>query len=97
MFIPGLDEVGKDGKIVKTNIFDLLSPPNAPNFKIDRMETMEVEKGNVSTLQTMFNVLKVFLGIGIMTTPASFKLVGLVGGSVLICIIGVVACYTMML
>jgi len=45
----------------------------------------------------MFNMLKVFIGIGILATPASFGQIGLVGGTLGMILIGVVAAYTMML
>ena len=45
----------------------------------------------------MFNMLKVFIGIGILATPASFGQIGLVGGTLGMIMIGIVAAYTMML
>ena len=45
----------------------------------------------------MFNMLKVFIGIGILATPASFGQIGLVGGTLGMIMIGIVATYTMML
>ena len=45
----------------------------------------------------MFNMLKVFIGIGILATPASFGQIGLVGGTLGMILIGIVAAYTMML
>ena len=45
----------------------------------------------------MFNMLKVFIGIGILATPASFGQIGLVGGTFGMILIGIVATYTMML
>ena len=42
-------------------------------------------------------MLKVFIGIGILATPASFGQVGIVGGCVGMAIIGVIATYTMKL
>ena len=53
--------------------------------------------GDVGTLQASFNMMKVFVGIGILATPASFGQVGLVGGFVGMIIIGVIAKYTMQL
>lgn len=53
--------------------------------------------GNVGTFQTGFNMLKVFVGIGILATPASFMQVGIVGGCVGMVFIGIVAMYTMKL
>ena len=40
-------------------------------------------------------MLKVFVGIGILATPASFGHVGLVGGVLGMILIGVIATYTM--
>ena len=45
----------------------------------------------------MFNMLKVFIGIGILATPASFGQIGLIGGTVGMVVIGIIATYTMML
>ena len=42
-------------------------------------------------------MLKVFMGIGILATPASFQLVGIVGGFVGMTIIGSLNMYTMKL
>lgn len=42
-------------------------------------------------------MLKVFVGIGILATPASFMNVGIVGGVVGMVFIGCIATYTMML
>ena len=53
--------------------------------------------GDVGTLQAFFNMIKVFVGIGILATPASFKLIGVVGGSVGMIIVGLLATYTMKL
>jgi amino acid permease len=42
-------------------------------------------------------MMKVFIGIGILATPASFGKVGLVGGVVGMIGIGIIATYTMQL
>ena len=42
-------------------------------------------------------MLKVFIGIGILATPASFMNIGIVGGCVGMIAIGIVATYTMQL
>lgn len=53
--------------------------------------------GPVGTLQTCFNMLKIFLGIGILATPETFKKIGLVGGVLGLILIGLLNGYTMML
>ena len=40
-------------------------------------------------------MLKVFVGIGILATPASFQKIGVVGGCVGMIFIGLIATYTM--
>ena len=42
-------------------------------------------------------MLKVFIGIGILATPASFRLIGLVGGVLGMCLVGFLNMYTMQL
>jgi len=42
-------------------------------------------------------MLKLFVGIGILATPASFQKVGIIGGVVFMILIGIVAVYTMQL
>ena len=42
-------------------------------------------------------MLKVFIGIGILATPASFANVGILGGCIGMILIGVIATYTMKL
>ena len=42
-------------------------------------------------------MIKVFVGIGILATPASFKLIGVIGGSAGMIIVGLLATYTMKL
>ena len=51
----------------------------------------------MGTFQTSFNMLKVFVGIGILATPASFATVGIIGGTVGMVFIGIIAMYTMKL
>ena len=51
----------------------------------------------VGTFQTAFNMLKVFVGIGLLTTPAAFAKIGIVGGCVGMVVIGIIAAYTMQL
>ena len=53
--------------------------------------------GPVGTFQTCFNMLKIFLGIGILATPETFKKIGIVGGVLGLIIIGLLNGYTMML
>jgi amino acid permease len=53
--------------------------------------------GPVGTFQTCFNMLKIFLGIGILATPETFKKIGLVGGVLGLLLIGLLNGYTMML
>ena len=67
------------------------------NFKAPHEQDEGTVTGNVSTLQTSFNMLKVFIGIGILATPSAFKAVGLVGGVVGMILIGIIATYTMKL
>ena len=42
-------------------------------------------------------MLKVFIGIGILATPASFKAIGIVGGVLGMILVGSLNCYTMKL
>ena len=104
LFIPGLDEIASDGKHSKDGggIFDsydpdYLSPTRVKSFQAPHEIGEGTITGNVGTSQTMFNMLKVFIGIGILATPASFGQIGLVGGTMGMVLIGVVAAYTMML
>ena len=55
------------------------------------------EADKVGTFQTAFNMLKVFVGIGLLTTPAAFAKIGIVGGCVGMVVIGIIAAYTMQL
>jgi len=54
-------------------------------------------KGTVGMFGTCFAMLKVFLGIGILATPQTFQAVGLIGGFLGLCLIGVMNAYTMRL
>jgi len=67
------------------------------NFKAPHEKGEGTVTGDVGTLKTGFNMLKVFVGIGILATPASFRTVGLVGGVIGMIFIGCIATYTMML
>ena len=42
-------------------------------------------------------MLKVFIGIGILATPATFRLIGLTGGVIGMIVIGLTNMYTMKL
>jgi amino acid permease len=52
-------------------------------------------KGTVGLFGTCFAMLKVFLGIGILATPQTFQAVGLIGGFLGLCLIGLMNAYTM--
>ena len=105
LFIPGLDDIGKDGNKVENDIFDidgydtdtLMSPTKVKKFKAPHEKGEGTVTGNVGTFQTGLNMLKVFIGIGILATPASFGKVGLVGGVVGMLGLGLIAAYTMQL
>ena len=64
---------------------------------IDTGATDKKATGDTGVFQTAFNMMKVFVGIGILATPSSFEKVGIIGGAVGLSLIGVVALYTMML
>jgi len=64
-------------------------------FKAPHEQGEGTETGNVSTFKTILNMLKLFVGIGILATPASFQKVGILGGVVFMILIGSVAVYTM--
>ena len=53
--------------------------------------------GDVGTAQASFNMMKVFIGIGILATPSSFAQVGIIGGVVGMISIGIISAYTMKL
>ena len=53
--------------------------------------------GTVGIWKTGFNLLNVLMGLGIIVTPISFKLIGIVGGCVGMTIIGCIMMYTMKL
>ena len=42
-------------------------------------------------------MFKIFIGIGVLATPSSFKSVGIVGGNIGMILIGIIAMYTMRL
>lgn len=46
---------------------------------------------------TWFNSLKGFIGIGLLTTPAAYSKIGIVGGNLGMLFIGLIALYTMLL
>ena len=101
LFIPGLDDGGKDGDIFDADIdgYDpadgTITPKTAGAKSVAPSEGTIT--GNVGTFQTGFNMLKVFIGIGLLATPSAFKLVGFVGGNIGMILIGIVAMYTMKL
>ena len=74
-----------------------MSPTRVKNFKAPHEKGEGTVQGNVGTFQTGFNMLKVFVGIGILATPASFANVGIIGGTFGMIFIGIIATYTMML
>ena len=104
LFIPGLDDMSKDGRV--NDIFDVdgydptdqvLSPTKIKKFKAPHEQGEGTVTGNVSTFKTVLKMLKLFVGIGILATPASFQKVGIAGGVVFMIAIGIVAVYTMQL
>lgn len=70
-----------------------------PSKSTVRLQNNEITPmvGPVGTFQTCFNMLKIFLGIGILATPETFKKIGLMGGVFGLMIIGLLNGYTMML
>jgi amino acid permease len=54
-------------------------------------------RGNVGLIKTCFAMLKLFLGIGILATPYTFKKIGIVGGIIGLFLIGFLNQYTMKL
>lgn len=74
-----------------------ITPTRVKKFKPKATQGEGTITGNVSTFQTGFNMLKVFVGIGILATPASFMNVGIAGGCIGMIIIGIIATYTMKL
>ena len=58
-------------------------------------EEVEATVGNASVAQTYFNMLKCFIGIGILATPAAVQTVGIVGGTFGIMCCGLLNMYTM--
>ena len=63
-----------------------------PEFKEEEVVATE---GNTSVISTYFNMLKCFVGIGILATPAAIKKVGIVGGAFSILFCGILNLYTM--
>ena len=55
----------------------------------------EAHEGNTSVAQTYFNMLKCFVGIGILATPAALQKVGIAGGALGILFCGITNMYTM--
>lgn len=101
LFIPGLDDGGSP-RAHGGDIFDEYDRKGEGT--LSRIKTAKSASqsegtitGNVGTCQTIFNMLKVFIGIGVLATPASFKLVGILGGNIGMILIGSVAIYTMLL
>jgi len=67
-----------------------------PGAKTKIAQDVEVV-GNVGNFRTAFNLIKVFLGIGILATPASFQQIGIVGGVLGLMFVGILNTYTMKL
>ena len=102
LFIPGLDDGGKIGSARENEIFDLApdvisSPIYIKDFKAPHAKGEDIISGDVGNMQAFFNMVKVFVGIGILATPSSFKLIGIVGGAAGMVFIGAIATYTMKL
>ena len=62
---------------------------------IEGIEEPIATVGNASVTQTYFNMLKCFIGIGILATPAAVQTVGIVGGCFGIITCGLLNMYTM--
>lgn len=62
-----------------------------------QLQSSERQVEKVGLSQTVFNILKVFIGIGVLTTPAAFAKIGIIGGTVGMILIGIIAAYTMVL
>ena len=103
-FWTGLDEDSKEPN--KAGLFDF----EDDELEQDRATTMPKKSakstntgaegtvtGDVGTMQASFNMLKVFIGIGILATPASFSQVGIVGGVFGMILVGMISMYTMKL
>jgi len=88
---------GRDNEIFDLGPDELRSPVKVKDFKAPHAEGEGTITGNVGTFQTAFNMLKVFVGIGILATPAAFKTIGLVGGVLGMILIGNLNMYTMKL
>ena len=104
LILIGLDDESKDPK--KIGIFDLedeevddgkVQTLNLRSQKSAEKSGEGTVTGDVGTLQASFNMMKVFIGIGILATPASFSQVGIVGGVLGMILIGVISAYTMKL
>lgn len=90
------------GTAREAEIFDLdpdevRSPTQIKDFKAPHAKGEGTITGNVGAFQTGFNMLKVFVGIGILATPASFRLIGILGGIIGMCLVGILNMYTMKL
>ena len=88
------------GTAREAEIFDLdpdEMDPGVKDFKPPHAKGEGTITGNVGSFQTAFNMLKVFIGIGILATPASFRLIGILGGIVGMVLVGVLNVYTMKL
>ena len=71
-----------------------------PSENLETGENIGIEEpiatvGNASVTQTYFNMLKCFIGIGILATPAAVQTVGIVGGIFGIICCGLLNMYTM--
>lgn len=58
-------------------------PPHEPfeDLTINE-ELLEYEKHKTGTAHTVFNIIKLFLGISILAGPHSYRMSGLIGGAV---------------
>ena len=102
MYIPGLDDGGRLGSARENEIFDLEPEGtdrsvHVKDFQAPHAKGEGTITGNVGSVQTAFNMLKVFIGIGILATPASFRAVGIVGGILGMILVGSLNAYTMRL
>ena len=102
MYIPGLDDGGKLGSARENEIFDLEPEGISHSVKLKEFQAPHAKgegtiTGNVGSLQTAFNMLKVFIGIGILATPASFRAIGIIGGIFGMILVGSLNAYTMRL
>ena len=106
LIIPGLDDkVGADngGNLFGNDVedFEILSmgshtkSTSMKPTSVKQLLTSDQAAEKVGTFQTAFNMLKVFVGIGLLTTPSAFAKIGIAGGCVGMIIIGMIAAYTM--